>query len=104
MHYSFTFDLNKKGKEIDFHSVQESYALSFVQDFFNKADASETKANKTDSADDPAEVAERGYDALVKGEHRAYGSTKVKLMVSIGHILPNELVTKVTRTFMKEDK
>ena len=55
-------------------------------------------------ADDPSDVAQRGYDALFKGEHRVYGSTKVKLMVGVGHVLPNELVTKMTRTFMKEDK
>ena len=75
-----------------------------TQDFFNKAEASETKANKTDSADDPADVAQRGYEALIKGEHRAYGSTKVKLMVGVGQVLPNELITKATRTFMEEAK
>ncbi|CAF1311234.1 unnamed protein product [Adineta steineri] len=73
-------------------------------DFFNKAEASETKANKTDTADDPADVAQRGYDALMKGDHRVYGSTKVKVMVGVGHIIPNELITKATKTFMKEDK
>jgi len=73
-------------------------------DFFNKADASDTKANNTDTADDPADVAQRGYDALINGDHRAYGSTKVKLMVGVGQVIPNEVLTKVTRTFMKEDK
>jgi hypothetical protein len=29
---------------------------------------------------------------------------KVKLMVGFRQIIPNELVTKVTRSFMKEDK
>jgi short-subunit dehydrogenase len=73
-------------------------------DFFNKADASETKANHTDSADDPADVAQRGYDALINGEHRVYGSTKVKLMVGVGQVIPNEFITKATRSFMKEEK
>lgn len=78
--------------------------IFFFKDFFNKADASETVANKTESADDPSDVAQRAYQAFLKGEHHVYGSTKVKLMVGVGQIIPNELVTKVTRSFMKEDK
>lgn len=54
--------------------------------------------------DDPKNVAQRGYDALIKGEHRAYGSNKVKLAVGIGQVLPNEIVTKATRLFMEEKK
>ncbi len=54
--------------------------------------------------DNPKDVALRGYEALIKGEHRAYGSTKVKLLVSVGQVIPNELVAKVTRVFMEEKK
>ena len=59
-----------------------AYSLNMTQDFFNKADD----------------------EALIKGEHRAYGSTKVKLMVGVGQVLPNKLITKAARTFMEEAK
>ncbi len=50
----------------------------------------DTKANNTSTADDPHDVAQRGYKELMKCEHRVYGSTKAKLMVGVGQVLPNE--------------
>lgn len=54
--------------------------------------------------DDPADVAKRAYDALMNGNHRAYGSLKVKLMVGAGYVLPNEVITKVSHYLMEEKK
>ena len=54
------------------------------------------------NGDEPEDVARRGYDALINGEHRAYGSNQVKLMGRIGNLIPNELLAKSTRTFMEE--
>lgn len=41
---------------------------------------------------------------MMKGEHRAYGSTRVKLMVGMGHLVPNDILAKSTRTLMDEEK
>ncbi|CAF4486035.1 unnamed protein product, partial [Didymodactylos carnosus] len=61
-------------------------------DFFNKAQADDTKAGQSKHQDDAEKVAKQGYDSLMKGEHRAYGSTLRHAQVAIGQLLPNELV------------
>ncbi|CAF1497377.1 unnamed protein product, partial [Didymodactylos carnosus] len=71
-------------------------------DFFNKAHASDTKIAQPDSTDDPEKVAERGYKALMKGQHHEYGSTMRKIQVGVSHILPNELTTAQLRSDMKK--
>ncbi len=39
-------------------------------DFFNKADAENTKQVQDMNLDDPADVAKDGYEALMHGKHR----------------------------------
>ncbi|CAF3638138.1 unnamed protein product [Rotaria sp. Silwood1] len=68
----------------------------------NTAGASDSKANHMESADDPRHVAQRDYEAMIKGEHRPYGSTKVKLMVDVGQIILNEIITDVTRRLIEK--
>lgn len=55
-------------------------------------------------ADDPKDVAYNGYTALMKGEHRAYGSTKVKLLCGASGLLPNEVLSTLTRTTLEKDE
>lgn len=54
--------------------------------------------------DDPKDVAYNGYTALMKGEHRAYGSAKVRLLVGTSGLLPNEILSTLTRTTLEKDE
>jgi uncharacterized protein len=71
-------------------------------DFFNKADMEHTVA--ASMADDAPKVAKEGYEALMKGEHHAVGTAKVGAQVAMSTVMPNELVTKMARKYMEEDK
>jgi len=53
--------------------------------------------------DDPKDVAYNGYTALIKGDHRAYGTAKVRLLVGASGILPNEILSTITRTSLEKD-
>ena len=53
--------------------------------------------------DDPKDVAYNGYTALMKGEHRAYGSIRVKLLCGTGNVLPNEVITRLTHGLMAKN-
>ncbi|CAF2644461.1 unnamed protein product [Rotaria sp. Silwood2] len=86
----------KKGKVI-FRQTDKS------KDCFNEVGASDSKANHMESADDLRYVAQRGYEAMIKGEHRAYGSTIIKLMVGAGQVILNEIITEVTRRVIEKD-
>jgi uncharacterized protein len=57
-------------------------------EFFERADMADTKAAQ--SADDPAEVAEQGFKALMKGEEKVVGgATKNKLQAKMGAVTPD---------------
>ena len=64
-----------------------------------------TRAGKSAEmiADDPKDVAKNGYSALMKGEHRVYGTMKVQLMHSAINLLPNETLASVTRVGLEKD-
>ena len=70
-------------------------------DFFNKADMEDTVA--ATMADEAAEVARAGYEALMKGEHHAVPNIKIGAQTAMSTVLPNELVTKMARKYMEED-
>ena len=52
--------------------------------------------------DDPKHVAYNGYTALMKGEHRAFGSAKVKLLYGAGYMLPNDFLTCANRSLLEQ--
>lgn len=54
--------------------------------------------------DDPKDVAQRAYQALLNGDHRVYGSAKIQFFVQSSQVLPNELIAKTTRMFMEESE
>lgn len=71
-------------------------------DFFNKADMEHTVA--ASMADDAEKVAKEGYEALMKGEHHVVGTAKVGAQAAMSTVMPNELVSKMARKYMEEDK
>ena len=61
-------------------------------DFFNKADMQQSKLVQEGSIDDPAKVAQDGFDALMAGEMKVTSGLKNKAMVAMGHTLPDNVV------------
>lgn len=71
-------------------------------DFFNKAGMENTKAAQ-DNPEDPADVARAGFEALMKGEPRAYGSG-VKSQIAMGSFKSNQSIAASARKSMEEVK
>jgi short-subunit dehydrogenase len=61
-------------------------------DFFNKADMQESKLVQEGSMDDPAKVAQDGFDALMAGEMKVTSGLKNKAMVGMAHMMPDSTV------------
>jgi short-subunit dehydrogenase len=61
-------------------------------DFFNKADMQESKLVQEGSMDDPAKVAQDGFDALIAGEMKVTSGLKNKAMVGMAHMMPDSTV------------
>jgi len=59
--------------------------------FFHRADMDETKMGAS-SKDDPAQVAEQGFEALMKGKDKQVaGSTSTKATAAASSVLPDKL-------------
>lgn len=61
-------------------------------DFFNKAGMTEAKNVKDKELDDPAIVAQDGYDALMSGDDMVVSGFKNKVQVAMGNIMPDAAV------------
>lgn len=67
-------------------------------DFFRRADMEDTRVGAA-SEDDPAQVAEQGFAALMKGERRVVaGSFSTRAQERIGKAVPDALKAKMHRT------
>src|SRR5215211_2304278 len=65
--------------------------------FFERADMLDTKVGQSDK-DDPAQVAEQGFEALMKGERKLVaGSLKTKVQGVANSMLPDALKAKAHR-------
>ena len=65
-------------------------------EFFDRADMLDTKVGSADK-DDPAKVAQTGWDALMRGDgHVVYG-LKNKLQAAMSHILPAGVTAEMHR-------
>lgn len=71
-------------------------------DFFHKAGMDKTRAAHEKLAD-PKEVAAIAYDALMRGDHHAFGPG-AKTQATISAVLPNENVASKARKHMEEKK
>jgi uncharacterized protein len=66
-------------------------------EFFERADMLDTKVGQA-GKDDPAQVAEQGFDALMKGEAKLIaGSLKTKVQGVANSVLPDSLKAKAHR-------
>ncbi|MGY1720928.1 SDR family NAD(P)-dependent oxidoreductase [Blastococcus sp. SYSU DS0552] len=61
-------------------------------EFFDRADATDTRLGASDSKDDPAQVARQGFEGLMKGEASVFaGSVSSKLMGRLSALMPDAL-------------
>ncbi len=67
-------------------------------EFFDRADATDTKLGASDKKDDPAQVARQGYDGLMKGEASVFaGSLSSKAMGRLSAMTPDSVATTMKR-------
>ena len=60
-------------------------------DFFHRAEMDETRVGQSSSKDDPAEVAEQGFQALMAGEDRVVAaSLATKAQQAVNKVLPDK--------------
>ena len=94
---SFSYALRNELKDTD---VTVTCLMPGVTDteFFERADMENTPVGKSDDKDDPAKVAQQGYDAMKKGEAGVVaGSFMNKLQATFAGILPDTIVAEMHR-------
>jgi len=69
--------------------------------FFRRAGAGQTKAQDEAHATSPAEVAQTGYEALLKGQAKVAPRFKTKLLEAASHLLPDALITNLASKQMQ---
>lgn len=62
--------------------------------FFNKAGAANTVAQKQARSMDTADVAKEGYDTLMKGKDKALAGFSTKLQAAAFRVLPDSVVSQ----------
>jgi len=65
-------------------------------DFFERADMEDTKVG-AGKKDDPAKVAEAGFEAMMKGEGEVITGLKNKLQVAASHVVPTDMLAEQHR-------
>jgi uncharacterized protein len=64
-------------------------------EFFERADLEDTRVGASDNKDDPGQVAEQGFEALMNGEEQVVaGSLTTKIMGRSGRFVPDSLKAK----------
>lgn len=63
-------------------------------DFFKKAGMQQAKIVKEGKLDDPAKVAQDGYDALMSGDDMVISGLKNKMQVGMSNVMPDSMVAK----------
>ncbi|OYX69443.1 MAG: oxidoreductase [Rhizobiales bacterium 32-66-11] len=64
--------------------------------FFARADMLDTKVGQADN-DDPADVAQAGFDAMMKGEGDVVSGWKNKLQTAAANLMPSDLLAELHR-------
>lgn len=70
-------------------------------DFFHKAGAENTVVYRETSLSDPEDVAQDGYDALMKGESRVISGVKNKVQAAMSNVLPDNALASTMDKQMK---
>lgn len=73
-------------------------------EFFERANLSDTKVGQSDSKQDPAEVAESGYKAMMKGEDHVVAGWKNKLQAYIAQVTPSTTLAEMHRGMAEPEK
>jgi short-subunit dehydrogenase len=71
-------------------------------DFFERAEMEDTPVAKS-SKDDPADVAEQGFAAMMKGEADVVTGWRNKVQTTVANVLPSELLAKMHRKKAEPD-
>ena len=66
-------------------------------EFFARADMLDTKVGAADNKMDPAEVAEIGFKAMLKGEADVVAGLKNKMTVAMSKVMPSQVVAEQHR-------
>ncbi len=73
-------------------------------EFFDRADMGDTKVGRSDSKDDPADVARDGFDALMSGKDKVVaGSTMNKVQTAGGKLMPDPVKAAAHASMTKPD-
>ncbi len=70
-------------------------------EFFERADIEDTKLASTDQKSDPAEVARRGYDAMMRGDREVVPGLMNKIQSSLAGVVPESWIAAVHRTMAR---
>jgi short-subunit dehydrogenase len=66
--------------------------------FFDRADMRDTKVGASSNKDDPAHVAEQGFEALMKGkDHAVAGSVSNRIMAGAAKVTPETVKAQMHR-------
>lgn len=63
-------------------------------DFFRKAEMEESKVVQDGKLDDPAQVAQDGYDALMRGDDMIISGMKNKINVAMSNVMPDKVAAE----------
>lgn len=61
-------------------------------EFFTNAGSDDTKIYRESKLSDPADVAQDGYDALMKGESHVVSGFKNKAEMLVGNLIPDDAI------------
>lgn len=71
-------------------------------DFFHKANAEQTVTYQETELADPADVANDGWEALMKGESRVISGMKNKIQAAMGNVVPDSIQAEQLRKQMEQ--
>jgi short-subunit dehydrogenase len=65
--------------------------------FFRRADMLDTKLGANDGKADPADVAQSGFDAMMKGELSVIHGASNKIRAAAAHVTPDRILAEMNR-------
>jgi short-subunit dehydrogenase len=97
---SFTDALREEIKDSDGVTLTTLMPGPTETEFFDRADMLDTSVG-AGKKDDPAKVAQDGWDALMSGRHSVVSGWKNKLQAAAAHVLPAEVTAKMHSNMAK---
>ncbi len=99
---SFTQAIINETEDIEGVTITALLPGATDTDFFNKADAENTKQVQDMKLDDPAIVAKDGYEALMAGKAKMVSGFKNKMQAAMSNIMPEAAGAGNMRKTMEE--